>query len=706
MHPVANAAGNITGALALPIDGAASAATLPGRMAAGAGLGAGMGAVSGAGEGENLADRASRAGTGALLGGAMGGAAPPILAGAGKVIGAVSNAVGSLLGHPMQTLRAIRNPDKEATRRIGTAIKSDIESGRPGMSANDLRAAQAAGQPTAVVDVGGENTRALARSAANTSPQGRAALEGLAQERFADQGPRVSNFIKSLAPPSGLREVGNTRSRLASVVESSTGGRRTAQEIDSLTEAARKANGPAYKTAYEAGDTQIWTPQLERLTSAPSVQSAIRRSISKWKDYAVRDGYGAFNPPFKVEAGPYGAIKSSGGSGISVHPNLQLWDYAARELQNKARAAPPGSESATLYNDLSRALKNELDRIVPEYKAAREGAAGFFGAKNAVEAGKAFVSQNADIGQAKLVLAKMSRDNPAERQLFAHGYAQEMMERFAKSADDGNILDSALINSPAAREKMALALGPTKAAEFERTLAKEKNIAAFGGAEDAASAGENFVNSGMRLDAASAAHARLTPEQKSIFGENFAKELADKVSKITDNRSVTIDRIFNSPDGRARIDLALGKDKAKDLELFMRRENMMDMVRKAMGNSTTVRQYVEMGLAGGLIGAAGGVGEGIMTGHMDAKSLLSAAVVGGAVAGHRAINFKVAQRVGEMLASNDPKVLATAIKMVKTNPDAGRAVLRAEKMLEKLSGQGAGSAPPMLPAITSGRADE
>jgi hypothetical protein len=150
----------------------------------------------------------------------------------------------------------------------------------------------------------------------------------------------------------------------------------------------------------------------------------------------------------------------------------------------------------------------------------------------------------------------------------------------------------------------------------------------------------------------------------------------------------------------------LGKDKAKDLEYFMRRENMMDMVRKALGNSTTARQFAEMSLAGGLSGAAGGAGEAMMTGNMDAKTVLSAALVGGAVAGHRAINFKVAQRVGEMLASNDPKVLSTAIKMLKTNPDAGRAMLKAEKLIEKLSGQGAGSAPPMLPAIATGRADQ
>lgn len=582
-HPVANIAGNVAGALALPIGGAAEATTLAGRTMAGAGLGAGMGAVYGAGEGQGFADRATRAGTGALIGGTVGAVAPPLLAGVGKVGGAISDTAGRLLGHPLDTLRGIRNPDEEAARRIGTALKSDIEAGRPGMGASDLRAADATGQPTAVIDVGGENTRALGRSAANTSPQARAALEGMSQDRFNAQNQRVPDFVRSLVPTPG-------------------NAFKTQEAIDAAEVAANRGG---YARAYAAGDRPINSPELERLMGSPDVVRAMKVAAEKGKSRAVADGFGAFNPGVKVTDDGR-VLFQKGANGIPTYPNIQFWDYTYRALRDEGKAAfrAGRNDEGSYLSSLANQMRSELDRAVPEYGTARGIAASFFQAENALEAGQKFVGMRVPMEEAK------------------------------------------------------------------------------------------------------AAYAKMTPAQKTLFAEGFASDLADKVSKISDNRSVTIDRIFNSPDGRARIDLALGKDKAQDLEMFLRRENMMDLVRKSLGNSTTARQYMELGLAGGLSGVAGGTAEAMMTGNMDAKSLLSAAVVGGAVAGHRAINFKVAQRVGEMLASNDPKVLGTAIRMIKTNPDAKRAVIRAEKMLEKLSGQSAGSAPPMLPAVGAGRADQ
>jgi len=580
-HPAANLAGNVVGGLAVPVGaGAAIPANLGARMAAGAGLGAGMGATYGAGEGENIADRASRAGTGALIGGATGTVAPAILTGAGKAIGAVSDKVGSLLGHPIQTLRGLRNPDDEAARRIGVALKSDFESGRPGMSAADLRAAQSTGQPTAVVDVGGENTRALARSAANTSPAARAALTDMSQERFAGQNDRTSEFVRSLVPTPGNAV-------------------RTAEAID---QAEAAANSPGYRLAYRAGDRPINSPEISRLMGSPDVVQAMREAAEKGKSKAIADGFGAFNPGVKVTDDGQ-VLFQKGKGGVPTYPNIQFWDYTYRALRDKGRALTQSGnrdEGGTL-TQLSKQLRKELDDAVPAYGAARGVAHEFFQAENALEAGQKFVGMRVPIEEAKT------------------------------------------------------------------------------------------------------AHAKMTPTQKALFAEGFVSDLSDKVSKIADNRSVTIDRIFNSPDGRARIELALGKDKAKDLEYFMRRENMMDMLRKSLGNSTTARQLTELGIAGGIGAGADSI---INKKAPDMQSLMSALVVGGAVAGHRAINFKVAQRVGEMLASDDPKVLGTAIKMLKTNPDAGRAFMRAEKMVEKLSGQGAGSAPPVLPAITGGRAQD
>lgn len=563
-HPIANAVGNVGGALMLPVGGAAAATTMPGRIAAGAGLGAGYGAVYGAGEGTSLGDRATRAGTGAALGGVAGAAAPPILAGIGAASRAVGSGVGKVLGHPIQTGKGLLDPDREAARRIGTNILADYHAGKPGMSATDLAAARSSGQPTSVIDVGGENTRALGRSAANTSPAGRAALDDMATERFAGQSQRVENFVRDLVPTPG-------------------NATRTAEAIDA---AERTANRGAYARAYAAGNRTITSPELERLAGSPDVTAAMKEAAVKGKSRAIADGLTAPTP------------------GVQ---NIQFWDSTYRSLRDSAQAAfrAGRNDEGSYLSSLSKQMRSELDKQVPEYGKARGVASEFFQAENALEAGQKFVSMRGPIEEARI------------------------------------------------------------------------------------------------------AHAKMTPPQKALFAEGFVSDLADKVSKISDNRSVTIDRIFNSPDGRARVELALGKGRAQELEYFLRRENMMDLVRKSLGNSTTARQLMEMGIAGGVGAAAGGAAEAALGGKFpDAKTAMSALFVGAAAGLSRKVNFKVAQRVGEMLASDDPKVLMTALKMAKTNPDAGNVMRRAETMIEKIAGQHSNAAAPMLPNLATGRADE
>lgn len=559
-HPIANFAGNVAGALALPVGGAAQAATMPARMGAGALLGAGYGAAYGAGEGNDLGDRASRAGTGAALGGLAGAAAPAVMSG----VAAGARAIGNVASKPFSTVRAALNPDQEAARRIGTNIIADAATGRPGMSAADLAAARSSGQPTAVIDLGGENTRALARSAANTSPAGRAALEDMASGRFEGQAERISSFVRDLVPTPG-------------------NATKTAEAIDA---AERVANKGGYTRAYAAGNRPIITPELERLAGSPDVLAAIKSSAEKGKSRAIAEG---MSPP------------------TPNVPNLQMWDGVYRELRDGASAAfrAGRNDEGSYLSSLSKQLRAELDNAVPEYQTARGIASEFFKAENALEAGQKFVTMRGPIEEARI------------------------------------------------------------------------------------------------------AHAKMTPEQKALFAEGFVSDLADKISKNPNNRSATIDRIFNSVDGKARIELALGKGRAQELEFFLRRENMMDLVRTAVkGNSTTARQLMEAGIAGGMVGGGGGAAEATLKGDVDVKTLFSGLLMGAAAAGHRAINFKVAQRVGEMLASNDPKVLSTAIKMAKTNPDAGRAVRKAETMLEKLVGSRTNEATPVVSGFIPGRADE
>jgi hypothetical protein len=576
-HPIANLTGNVAGALSLPVGGAAAAGTMGARMAGGAALGAGYGAAYGAGEGTDLGDRATRAGTGAVLGGVGGAAAPPILSG----IGALATRV---VGHPIQTIRAGLKPDEEAARRIGTNILADVKSGKPGLSAADVSAATASGQPTAIIDIGGENTRALARSAANTSPSARSALEDMAGTRFSDQSERVANFVRDLVPTPGNAV-------------------RTQEAIDV---AERAANNGAYKIAYRAGDKSINSPELERLMGSPDVVAAMRDAAQKGKSRAIADGFGAFNAGVKVTDDGR-VIFQTGKNGVPTYPNIQFWDYTYRSLRDAGKAAfrAGKNDEGSYLSSLSKQLRGELDSIVPAYGKARGVASEFFQAENALEAGQKFVGMRVPIEEARI------------------------------------------------------------------------------------------------------AHAKMNQAQKSLFAEGYVSDLADKVLKIADNRSVTIDRIFNSADGKARTELALGRGRAQELEFFLRRENMMDLARTAIkGNSTTARQLIEAGIAGGVGGTAGGAAEAALKGNFDAQSIMTAALLGGAASGHRAINFKVAQRVGEMLASNDPKVLMTAIRMAKTNPDAGRAMKRAETILEKVIGQRTNEAAPMLPSVAASRAND
>lgn len=94
-YPIASTVARIAGGVAPFVAGPGAAvarlavgSTLPRTIARSAGVGAGLGAVSGAGAGEGgLAERLPGAATGAAFGAAAGAALPPVIAGAGSLIG-------------------------------------------------------------------------------------------------------------------------------------------------------------------------------------------------------------------------------------------------------------------------------------------------------------------------------------------------------------------------------------------------------------------------------------------------------------------------------------------------------------------------------------------------------------------------------------------------------------------------------------------
>jgi hypothetical protein len=419
-QPAASIGGQVAGALATPGFGALKGVSALGKIGQAAKSGAISGGLYGAGtaigEGKDASEIPLEAGKGAVTGGVLGGAGGALLQGAGNVASRVGN-----------IFRGARDPEAEAARTILGTMTQDASAGGLGIDRPTYEAAQRSGLPITWMDVGGQATRDVGRAASDLSPAARGALDVATAGRIEDRQVRIRN-----------------------VVHTAMGGRLDAPlEREALVEEARRFNGPRYAKAYAIGNRPI---SLDKsLMESPTVSSAMRAAETKWKDWQAIDGIGSKNPPAK--------------------PNLQFWDYAARELAGKAQEARDAGnmQEAARYGGLERLLKAELDKQIPEFKAARSGAAAFFNAENASEAGEKFILMNADPREARRALAAM---NPAERELFARGFADKLAEGTMNQANTLGTIKK-LFTTPRAREKIEIAVGPARAKEIEVAMRAE-----------------------------------------------------------------------------------------------------------------------------------------------------------------------------------------------------------------------------------------
>jgi len=187
----------------------------------------------------------------------------------------------------------------------------------------------------------------------------------------------------------------------------------------------------------------------------------------------------------------------------------------------------------------------------------------------------------------------------------------------------------------------------------------------FKGAENAYDAGKNFVMTNSDRDAARAALRKMSSQERELFAHGFAAELVDKVLGIRDGRNVLNSIFLDSPAARQKVMIALGPQRAAELEAFLRSEETVDRLRQALLGSTTARQFAEMGLAGGAVATYEGLKE---KSFNPAHIIAVALTVGAARHGAKVIDEKVARRVGEMLASSDPAILARGLKVVASRP--------------------------------------
>jgi hypothetical protein len=568
-YPGTYMAGQIGGGVAIPLGGALNAATLPARMGRGAALGSIVGGLSGIGDGEDITSRATKGAIGSAAGGVIGAAAPPLIEGGSALIG-------SALSKPINYIRSAINPDDAASRAIGRAYQGAVRSDPQALNRLDPNELVPGG-PQTVLDTLGGHGRDVARSAANLSGEARDTLNRTLDDRFEGQTGRLTGWL-------------NAHFHFPNA---------TATQ-EALERAARGANNAAYTRAYRDGANGIWTPELERLAGSDSVGAAMRKAASAAGDESIIGGYGAMNP--RITFTQDGRMQfGRGPNGAPTYPDLQYWDLVRRELSGLARTAGHGTTEARRYEHFARALNTELDHVVPSYRSARQGAAGFFGAENALEAGQIFVTQNFAANQTRAALARMT---PVERQLFQDGFASRYVEAI-----------------------------------------------------------------------------------------NAMPDRADAVR-----------RIYNSPAAREKIQLALGPQRAQELEAIVRVETIMQQgLRSVQGNSTTTQQLVQLGLAGGA-GAAIGAGGGGALGYDPTWSGIVGALAG---AGKRGVDRRVAERVAEMLVSNDPAVLRRGIQMIARNQTMMRALRSVDSAGVRVGGyQGATIPGPQLQSPAIGRTED
>jgi hypothetical protein len=491
--------------------------------------------------GEVLSDMAA--------GGALGAGTPLAMAGLKMAGRGINDAV-------IRPIATMANRDNEAIGRVGRAVAQDTAAGSV-MSQADEAVAASANAPVLNADRFGTAVRTLARTASNVSTEAQGALKGAVEDRFLTQGARAKGFVDRL--------MGGATDDLALQ--------------DTLRTAAAASNKVAYDAARANPNARaIWNQPIKELMQSPTFLSAIKEAESLGADRAAVSGFKAVKNPFEFR--PDGSVTlRQMPDGSRALPSLDFWDQVKRNLDVLIEQAKPGiagGGSKTRFNDLTaikRKLVSALDSAVPEYQRARQGAASFFGAEDAIDAGrKAF---------------KMPKDVPELRR----------------------------------------------------------------------------------------AHFAMTPAEKEAASVGYASEMIDAIDAAKDRLNV-INSLFGSPSARARNELFLGSQRAKELEAYVKVEQTLHMLKDAVsGNSTTAQQLI----AAGVLGGAGGFLTGGDLGSAGGMAFLAMAGRRGLQMMGKKVDDQVMKKVAEMLTSGDPAAVKRAIQnaaLTQKHMDALDAIMR------------------------------
>lgn len=414
-------AGNVANPLNyVPIGAGAKGTTLGniGRAAIQGGLSSVEQPVA---SGDFAAEKAEQLGIGTGAGAAAGGVMHAIAKAAEPVVTPVLNFVKGIKGP-----EAVKDAGvQEILRRIG----QDTRGGGPtAQDMLDLLNA-APGKPLTLMDVGGENLKALAGRIARAPGEARQTVQNFINERDLNAGLRLSDDVNKGIHSGNAYDVSNA-----------------------LAEARRKAAAPLYDEAFKSNQN-IGSPEIDAILATPAGTKALKQAGVKMQNDMTLAG----KPDPEImqqikESGQYVPFKGGVASGLK----LRTLDYVKRSLDDQISTAQRAGENdeVRILTGLKGKLVGALDAAdttakpgLPgkigqraatpatpgAYARARQVYSGTSQSMEALESGKNFL-KNEPQENAALV----SSLSQGDKEFFKIGAASQLRKQLAKTGPSGD----------------------------------------------------------------------------------------------------------------------------------------------------------------------------------------------------------------------------------------------------------------------------
>lgn len=383
---------DIAGAVAPAMVGlgmVSNAATLPGKIWAGAKFGAGAGALQGFTEGEGGApERLKSAAVGGGIGGALG-AAIPVVSEVGKA-----------------AWRSIKDASRASriAKEIGGALNVSPQTARV---VGDI--------------VGSDDVPAMRQALATSGPDA----------MLADASPALGGTLDGAmrSPVAGSRAAfDRVEKRAAGAYDDLIGAinpGRAAKAVGEAMDDARTGSAAARRSAYDAA----YSKPIDYSSEAGS--ALLDRISPRLPPKAISYANELMRLKGETSAQIMASISDDGVVTFTRPPDVRQWDYIKQALQQLAEsgdgAGALGGQTrlGAAYQSLATDIRDAVSEVVPEYKTALGVASDAISERNAVKFGADLLADNVTTYDA---LTGIKRATPAEKDAMRVGLIGQIEE--------------------------------------------------------------------------------------------------------------------------------------------------------------------------------------------------------------------------------------------------------------------------------------